>query len=74
MKNTKFVFWGIISIMMLSSFVNAYKEVYICKGPYSTKYHLVKTCKGLKNCSTQVHSTTREEAIKKKRTLCGYEK
>ncbi len=74
MKNTKVVFWGIISIMMLSSFVNDKKEVYICKGPYSAKYHLVKTCKGLKNCSTQVHNITREDAIKKKRTLCGYEK
>ena len=49
------------------------REVYICKGKYSKKYHLTAGCRGLSNCSTQVHKVTFEEARKLGRTLCGWE-
>lgn len=49
------------------------KEVYICNGKSSTKYHLIKNCKGLERCSTEIEKITLSEAKKKKRTLCGWE-
>lgn len=49
------------------------KDVYICKGPKSKRYHLVKDCKGLKNCSTDIYKVTFSEAKKLDRTLCGWE-
>ena len=48
-------------------------SVYICKGPYSKRYHLDKKCTGLRNCSTDIYRVTLDEAKKMNRTLCGYE-
>jgi len=48
-------------------------NVYICNGPKSTKYHLIKDCKGLNRCSTEIETISLEAAKKKGRTLCGHE-
>ncbi|PVX45670.1 hypothetical protein C8C85_1471 [Flavobacterium sp. 103] len=47
--------------------------VYICKGPYSKKYHYDKNCRGLSNCSTEIYSVSKKESQNSGRTLCGLE-
>lgn len=47
--------------------------VYICKGPYSKKYHYDKNCRGLSNCSTEIYIVSRKESQNSGRTLCGWE-
>jgi len=47
--------------------------VFICKGPSSKRYHLIKGCRGLKNCSTRIYEVSLSEAKEIGRTLCGYE-
>ena len=49
-------------------------KVFICKGPYSTKYHYNSDCVGLNNCSTEIYSVSKSEAIEDGRKLCGHEK
>ena len=54
--------------------VNAVNSnVFICNGPYSTKYHYKKTCRGLSNCSTDIEEVSLVVAKDKGRTLCGRE-
>jgi hypothetical protein len=60
-----------ISILFLLSFHT--KEVYICNGKSSKKYHYKKNCKGLSNCSTDVYKVELSQAKKIGRTLCGWE-
>lgn len=47
--------------------------VYVCTGKYSKKYHLVKNCRGLSNCKSDIIKTTKLEAINSNKTLCGWE-
>ena len=49
------------------------RNVYICKGKKSERYHLDKNCRGLKNCSTNIYTVSHENARKIGRTLCGWE-
>jgi hypothetical protein len=48
--------------------------VYICDSPHAKKYHLNKNCKGLSTCQHNVRKITLEQAQKKGKTLCGWEK
>jgi hypothetical protein len=49
-------------------------EVYVCNGPKSEKYHYSKTCRGLRNCSTDIEKVSLKKATQElKRTLCGFE-
>jgi hypothetical protein len=48
-------------------------NVYICKGKGSKKYHYVKSCRGLSNCSTNVYQVSLSKAQEMGRTLCGWE-
>ena len=57
----------------LTSFKISVEYVYICKGPYSKKYHLKTSCHGLNNCSTETYKVTLTDAKKLNRTLCGFE-
>jgi hypothetical protein len=50
------------------------KVVYLCDSKSSKKYHLKEHCRGLSNCSHKVIKVTLEEAKKRGKTLCGYEK
>lgn len=59
-----------VILFLFSSFNTNY--VYICTGKYSKKYHLVKKCRGLSNCKSEIKKVTLIEA-KKKKTLCGWE-
>ena len=63
------------SIKKISEDLNEKPEevLYICKGKYSKRYHLRKTCHGLNSCSTDIHVVTYSEAINMGRTLCGFE-
>ena len=65
----------LIFIFLISFFSSnlSNKDVYICKGPKSTKYHYNKKCRGLNNCSTSIYRIEIGEAKKMKRTLCGWE-
>lgn len=47
--------------------------VFICKGPYSKRYHYSSRCRGLSNCSTDTYKVTLNRARQMRRTLCGYE-
>lgn len=48
------------------------KEVYVCMGPQSKRYHKTKSCKGIKNCSKDIKKMSISEAESKRRTPCGY--
>jgi 5-bromo-4-chloroindolyl phosphate hydrolysis protein len=48
--------------------------VYICNSKSGKKYHLKADCHGLSNCSHTVIKITLDEAKKKGKTLCGWEK
>lgn len=48
--------------------------VYLCEGPMSHVYHYTQTCRGLRRCSTKLDKMTVEEAVKRGRRVCGYEK
>lgn len=48
-------------------------NVYICKGKGSKKYHYVKSCRGLSNCSTNLYQVSSSKAQEKGRTVCGWE-
>ncbi|PKH52215.1 hypothetical protein CXF68_16615 [Tenacibaculum sp. Bg11-29] len=50
------------------------KKVFICKSVASKRYHLKKTCKGLKMCKTEVKITTVKKAERLGRILCKLEK
>ena len=63
----------ILAIPIILILNNEQKEVFICKGKSSKKYHLDKNCRGLKNCSTKIYKVKLQEALKMKRTLCGWE-
>jgi hypothetical protein len=49
-------------------------NVYICESPYAKRYHLKANCHGLSHCTHKVIKVTLEEAKKRGKTLCGYEK
>ncbi len=49
---------------------NASGDVYVCTGPYAKKYHKVKTCKGLKNCSGEIKQISKEKAEADGKTAC----
>ena len=73
----KLVKIGIAStfILALASFSPTQFEnyVFVCRGPYATKYHYSSKCQGLRNCSTDIYKITKAEAVKEGRGLCGYE-
>jgi hypothetical protein len=48
--------------------------VYICDSPGAKKYHLKESCKGLRSCQRRIIKLTLDQAKKKGRTLCGWEK
>jgi hypothetical protein len=48
--------------------------VYICDSSGGKKYHLDPNCKGLHSCSHKIVRLTLEQAKKRGKTLCGYEK
>ena len=60
-----------LSISLLN--VNTDDTVYICKGQSSKKYHLVKNCRGLSNCSTDISEIKKSNAKEMGQGLCGWE-
>jgi hypothetical protein len=49
-------------------------SVYVCKSPDAYAYHHDEDCEGLRNCSYEVISVSKDEAISSyNRDLCGYE-
>jgi hypothetical protein len=60
-------------LLFTTSFNALYSDVYICKGKYSKKYHYVKNCRGLSNCSTDIYKASLSEAKDLGRSLCGWE-
>jgi hypothetical protein len=49
-------------------------KVYICNSPGSKKYHLKENCKGLSTCQHRIVKITLEQAKKRSKTLCAWEK
>jgi hypothetical protein len=66
---------GLLLLALSSSFAPTpvQQKVFVCNGKYSKKYHLVKNCRGLKNCSTAIEEVSLSNARDKGRTLCGWE-
>ena len=63
-----------IPLVFTCSDSNSYeKDVFICKGPSSKKFHLKSNCRGLSNCSTKIYKVNITEAKRIGRTLCGFE-
>lgn len=48
--------------------------VYLCNSSTGKKYHLKENCRGLSNCQHRIIKVTLEEAKKRGKTLCGWEK
>lgn len=63
----------LVCFIALTSFNIIAGWVYVCKGPYSKKYHLVEDCRGLNNCSTPIEKVSLQKAKDMGRTLCGWE-
>lgn len=61
------------SLFLSNTSSSPYRDVYICKGPQSKKYHLTPSCRGLTRCSTSTFKVSIEEARGIGRTLCGWE-
>ncbi len=59
--------------LIFISFNFSESDVYICKGKYSKKYHLVKNCRGLSNCKSTIKKVSFQDAKDIGRTLCGWE-
>ncbi len=47
--------------------------VYVCGSGKGKRYHLNENCRGLMSCSAKTIKTTREQAQKEGKTLCGWE-
>ncbi|MCW5521121.1 hypothetical protein J1N09_14830 [Aureitalea sp. L0-47] len=64
-----------LGFVVTTSFISdtSLTDVYICKGPYSKKYHYDKNCRGLSNCSTSIYKITLTDAKQMGRSLCGWE-
>lgn len=63
----------VASLLLSTSAPSATDTAYVCNGGSSKKYHLVENCRGLNNCSTKIEKTTVKDAVKRGRTLCGFE-
>ncbi len=50
------------------------KFVFLCDSKGGKKYHLKEHCRGLSNCSHKIIKVTLEDAKKRGKTLCGWEK
>ena len=48
-------------------------SVYICVSKSASKYHLDRDCGALKNCTHQIKSVSKSEAIELGYSLCGHE-
>jgi len=48
--------------------------VYVCDSPGAKKYHYRADCRGLSNCSHRIVKMTVDEAKKRGKTRCGWEK
>ncbi|MBO0321551.1 hypothetical protein J0X14_04510 [Muricauda sp. CAU 1633] len=48
-------------------------NVFLCMGKGSKRYHYIKNCRGLSNCSTKIYEVTLKKAKEMGRTLCGWE-
>ncbi|HPE98470.1 MAG: hypothetical protein R2767_00595 [Chitinophagales bacterium] len=65
---------GFTLFALTTAFSDQYgRDVYICKGPQSTKYHYISDCRGLSNCSSDIYRVSLDEAKSMGRTLCGWE-
>ena len=47
--------------------------VYVCGSGKGKRYHLNENCRGLRSCNSKPVKTTREQAQKEGKTLCGWE-
>jgi hypothetical protein len=61
----------IIHFLIATWLLAATTTVYICKGPYSKKYHITKDCSGLSNCSTDIYKVSLKDAEELGRTRCA---
>jgi len=66
---------SLILVLLLSAGARcAPTNVYICDSSNATRYHLVKNCRGLSNCSHRIITVTLEEAKRRNLTLCKWER
>ena len=72
-NNSRKLTLSILTIVLCLGFISTEKYVFICKGKYSKKYHLIKNCRGLSNCSTETYKVALSTAQEIGRTLCGWE-
>lgn len=63
----------LIIISLLGFTVQENPLVFICDSPASEVYHLDENCQGLQKCKHEIKKISKEEAIARKRRLCGFE-
>jgi 5-bromo-4-chloroindolyl phosphate hydrolysis protein len=65
---------ALLTLLLINISCTDTATVYICDSKNATKYHYSPTCRGLANCSYKIVKITLEEAKKRGKTLCKWEK
>lgn len=60
----------VIFLLLIATGVHA-QTVYVCEGPYATKYHCTPSCRGLNNCRGGLSSITLQNAVARERYPCS---
>lgn len=67
----KTVIFVVFVLTSAFSFYNS--KVYICGPQGAKKYHYSSSCRGLSACKHQINEVSKDKAISKGLTLCGWE-
>lgn len=59
--------------VLLLSFTMSAGNVYICVSKTASKYHYNRNCRGLQKCTHKIEAVSKEAAVKRGYSLCGYE-
>ena len=61
-------------LLIISATAPPETKVYVCTGPKVNRYHLTENCRGLTSCHHKLIKTTKAQAEKSGKSLCGWEK
>lgn len=63
-----------VGLLIAGVKINNATIVYLCDSAGGKKFHYKANCRGLGNCSHRIIKVTLEEAKKRGKTVCGWEK
>lgn len=63
--------WRLLILLFIClTIASCGSDVFVCTGPYSTKYHDNPDCSGLYKCSAEITTLSKENAIDKGYSPC----